>query len=109
MKIINQTLLCVAIGGSLISAAGADQSTAEKFSSCRAEAEVVYGNASEPASVRLEGVRKAGTRLLLRVYTPEGEGLNVYCDVDKKTGELVVLSASGKLNPPPLLSDNRPD
>ena len=109
MMSLNRTLLCLAIGGSLVSAVGADQSTSQKFSSCRAEAETVYGNANEPVRVRLEGVRKAGTQLLLRVYTSAGEGLNVRCDVDRKTGELIALTTSSKLNPPPLLSDRRGD
>lgn len=109
MMSLNRTLLCLAIGASLVSAVGADQTTAQKFSSCRAEAGTVYGNANEPVRVRLEGVRKAGTQLLLRVYTSAGEGLNVRCDVDGKTGELIALTTSSKLNPPPLLSDLRGD
>jgi hypothetical protein len=109
MKSLNRTVLFLAIAGSLVSTAGADQSTAQKLSSCRAEAEVVYGSADEPATVRLEGVRKGGSQLRLRVYTPEGDGLNVLCDVDRKTGELIALTTSSKLNPPPLLSDLRRD
>lgn len=65
--------------------------TLESFETCQSEAEVAWGSVDEKAEVRLDGVRKNGKQLRLRVLTPEGEKLAVLCNVDRRSGEVVSM------------------
>lgn len=91
MRLQIRIILSLLLGLGLTSVAAADQSVARKFQTCRAEAEVLYGNAGQAASVRLEDARKSGTELRLRVYPPEGESFAAFCLVDRQSGALVSL------------------
>jgi hypothetical protein len=66
-------------------------STAEAFASCQSQAEVAYGSADQLAEVRLDGVRKSGKQLRLKVFTPAGEQLNALCNVNRKSGQVVSI------------------
>jgi hypothetical protein len=90
MRLQIRIILSLLLGLGLTSVAAADQSVARKFQTCRAEAEVLYGNAGQAASVRLEDARKSGTELRLRVYPPEGDSFAAFCLVDQ-SGALVSL------------------
>ena len=100
MKRINISLISPLIAGLVIgglaSVAVADVTTAQKFETCSAAAEVAYGTDDAKPIIRLQGVRKAGKQLRLRVSTPEGEGIAVLCDVDRTTGELLALTPPSK-------------
>ena len=86
----------IAFGGLVSAASAAGATTAQKFANCAAAAEVAFGTADEKANVSLQGVRKAGKQLRLRVSTPEGEGIAVLCDVDRSSGELLALTPPHK-------------
>ena len=106
MKLFNTSLISLFVLGSVVSVASAEVTTEQNFETCRSAAEVAFGSVDEKADVRLEGVRKSGKQLRLRVFTPEGEGLAVLCDVDKKTGELIALNPPQKLAPELALRQN---
>ena len=106
MNLVHTSLISLIVYGSVVSVAAAELTTAQNFETCRSAAEVAFGNAEENASVRLEGVRKSGKQLRLRVFTPEGEGLAVLCDVDKKSGDLIALNPPHKLAPELALRQN---
>jgi hypothetical protein len=89
-------VLGIAAGLAVTSPDLSASSTQQAFDSCRAEAEVAYGSLEEPAVVRLDGVRKSGKQLRLKVFTPEGEQLIALCNVDRKTGDVVSLDPAGK-------------
>lgn len=91
MRTINRAIALFAMSVALSPAAFAAPSTAENFATCRAEAETLYGNGSEPARVRLDDVRKSGRELQLSVVTPAGETIKAVCSVNRKTGDLVAL------------------
>jgi len=74
-----------------VSSGLAAASTLESFETCKSEAEVAYGSVDQRAEVRLDGVRKSGKQLRLRVFTPEGEKLTVSCNVDRRSGEVVSM------------------
>jgi hypothetical protein len=71
-------------------------STQQNFDACKAQAEVAYGSVEEPAVIRLDGVRKSGKQLRLKVFTPDGEQLIALCNVNRKSGEVVSLDPAGK-------------
>jgi len=73
--------------------------TQESFNSCKDEAEVAWGSADEKAKVRLDGTRKNGKQIRLRVFTPEGEKLTVLCNVDRRSGEVVSMDPPAAPNP----------
>lgn len=101
LKITRSTLLGSATGLLLgmvgINTGMAATTTAQAFEQCREVIEVAFGSADEVAEVRLDGTRKSGRQLRLRVFTPEGEQLKVHCTVNRKTGELVSIDPPGKL------------
>ncbi len=74
----------------------AAQSTSQALATCRGVAERVYGNGHENAEIHLDGVRKSGRQLRLRVHTPNGEMLTAFCTVNRRTGELVSLDPPGR-------------
>ena len=96
MKRINATLISLIAFGGFVPAAFAGATTAQKLETCRAAIEIAYGSGDEIPGVRLQAVRKAGKQLKLWVDTPEGEGLSVYCEVDRSTGDLVALNPPHK-------------
>jgi len=96
MKRINTTLISLVALASLTPSAFAGATTAQKLETCRAAIEIAYANGDEVPGVRLQAVRKAGKQLKLWVDTPEGEGLSVYCEVDRSTGDLVALNPPHK-------------
>lgn len=91
MRTTSATIALFAISIALAPAAFAAPSVAENFETCRAEAEIAYGNGNEAARVRLDDVRKSGRQLLMRVVTPAGESFNAVCEVNRKSGELIAL------------------
>lgn len=87
------TMLNLAMLAGLLSVSSglAAASTLESFETCQSEAEVAYGSVDQRAEVRLDGVRKSGKQLRLKVFTPEGEKLTVLCNVDRRSGEVVSM------------------
>lgn len=71
-------------------------STQKAFDSCSEQAEVAYGSLDEPAVIRLDGVRKSGKQLRLKVFTPDGEQFIALCNVNRKSGEVVSIDPAGK-------------
>ena len=96
-KVIAGSLALFA-GLSMANTSLAATSTAEAFETCREHAEVAYGSAEQLAEVRLDGVRKSGHQLRLKVFTPEGEQLTALCNVNRKTGELVSIDPPASLS-----------
>lgn len=70
-------------------------STQKAFDSCREQAEVAYGSVDEPAVIRLEGVRKSGKQLRLKVFAPDGEQFIALCNVNRKSNEVVSMDPAG--------------
>lgn len=83
------------LGVFAINTSMAATTTGQAFEQCREVIEVAFGSADEQARVRLEGTRKSGRQLQLRVFTPEGEQVIVQCNVNRKTGELVSINPPG--------------
>ncbi|HET6565394.1 MAG TPA: hypothetical protein VFG52_08275 [Xanthomonadales bacterium] len=83
------------LGLAMVNTASAATTTAQAFEQCREVVEVAFGSADELADVRLEGTRKSGRQLRLRVFTPAGEQVSVQCNVNRKTGELVSIDPPG--------------
>jgi hypothetical protein len=81
-------------------------STAQAFETCREHAEIAYGSADQMAEVRLEGVRKSGRQLRLKIFTPEGEQVLALCNVNRKTGLLVSMDPPGDREPAQKLTAN---
>ena len=96
MNRIQTGLVTLIVFGSLAPTAFAGATTAQKLETCRAAVELAYGNGEAIPGVRLQAVRKGGKQLKLWVETPEGEGLSVFCDVDRSTGDLVALTPPSK-------------
>lgn len=96
VSVPNLLLLGVLLGMGATGTAWAATTTAEAFEQCRLAAEVAYGSADENAEVRLDGVRKSGKQLRLKVFTPEGEQFNAFCTVNRKTGQLVSMDPPGR-------------
>lgn len=82
--------LILLAGLSMSSSSWADASS-DAYASCRKEAEVRYGSAEQLAEVRLDGFRKAGKEVRLKVFTPEGEQINALCSVNRKSGEVLAI------------------
>lgn len=99
LKISQQGLLVSATGlllGLLTANTGlAATTTAQAFEQCREVIEVTFGSADELADVRLDGTRKSGKQLRIRVFTPEGEQFKVHCNVNRQTGEVVSIDPLG--------------
>lgn len=83
------------LGTFAVNTSMAATTTAQAFEQCREVIEVAFGSADELAEVRLDGTRKSGRQLRLRVFTPDGEQLKVQCNVNRKTGELVSIDPPG--------------
>lgn len=90
---LSRPLLGLLMTAGLLSLSGslAAATTLEAFETCKNEAEVAWGSVDEKAEVRLDGVRKNGKQLRLRVFTPEGEKLAVLCNVDRRSGAVVSM------------------
>ncbi|MDZ4731567.1 MAG: hypothetical protein SH820_16680 [Xanthomonadales bacterium] len=72
-------------------------SIAQAFETCREHAEVAYGSADQLAEIRLDGVRKSGRQLRLKVFTPAGDQILALCNVNRRTGLLVSIDPPGNL------------
>lgn len=94
-RVMRGVLPALALTIAMLSPAWAATTTAEAFEKCREVAEVAYGSGDALADVRLDGVRKSGKQLKLRVFTPDGEQINASCNVNRKTGELVSIDPPG--------------
>jgi len=93
------SLVSLIVAGSLVSVAQAGVTTAQKLETCRAAIELAYSSGDELPGVRLQAVRKGGKQLKLWVDTPEGDGLSVFCDVDRSSGDLIALNPPQKMAP----------
>lgn len=99
MNLKTASLVSLVVFGSLVTNAEAGATTAQKLETCRAAIEIAYASGDEVPGVRLQAVRKGGKQLKLWVDTPEGEGLSVFCDVDRSSGDLIALDPPHKLAP----------
>jgi len=89
-------------GLSMASSSWAAVSSSETYANCRNEAEVRFGSAEQPAEVRLDGFRKSGKEVRLKVFTPEGEQINALCTVNRKTGEVLAIEPPLEIAAPDL-------
>lgn len=99
MNLTKASLVSLIVYVGLVTNAEAGATTAQKLETCRAAIEIAYSSGDEIPGVRLQAVRKAGKQLKLWVDTPDGEGLSVFCDVDRSSGDLIALNPPHKLAP----------
>lgn len=91
MRVSHRMIVALAGGAGLVTGAFAGPPVTESFAACRAEAETLYGNDGDGLRVRLDGVRKGGKELRLRVVTGDGQSFNAVCSVGGEPGERVAL------------------
>ncbi len=103
-QLVGLTLLA---GLSTAGTSWAATSTAEAFASCRSHAEVAYGSGDQLAEVRLDGLRKSGKQLRIKIFTPEGEQINALCNVNRKSGLVVSIETPANTDPQAQIAANQ--
>ncbi len=93
MKPIYFAILSLTLSVSMSSNVFASTSLSNMYTTCKEQARVAYGSLEQAPHVRLVNVKRhqKNKRLRLRVVPPQGGAFTSYCEVNRRTGELVSL------------------